>query len=319
MGVKGYKAFWQDWTCRGFRYEVGKTYKHEGEIEPCKSGFHFCRELKDCLDYYRLDNDEIIVFAEVEALGKVIDHENKSVTDEIRIVKEIPIEEVMKQIGYSKELQSYCNTTIPNTGSFNAGRFNNGNHNYGGNNIGNYNNGGRNIGNLNIGYDNVGGMNVGSTNLGHDNIGNKNNGCYNQGDNNHGSFNKTNEAFGLFNTKPSTIWLFNKPTDLTFEEFHKLKSAKAFVNFMVNTLYPPIYLIDFIYTKDLTEAELNRYSETIPYTRGVVRQLANNINELNWQASWDTLSDDDKKLIMELPNFDKEIFKEITGVDVGDV
>ena len=42
--VKGYKGFNQDLTCRGFQYEIGKTYEYNGEIELCSSGFHFCAE-----------------------------------------------------------------------------------------------------------------------------------------------------------------------------------------------------------------------------------------------------------------------------------
>ena len=316
MGVKGYKAFRRNWMCRDFQYEVGKTYKHEGKIEPCESGFHFCRELKDCLDFYPLDSNMNVVFAEIEALGKVIDHGNKSVTDEIRIVKKIPIKEVLEQIDYSKELQSYCNSYKLNLGNFNSGLYNNGCHNYGSNNLGDYNEGNRNEGDLNIGVSNIGDMNIGKVNVGHMNIGDCNSGSNNQGDYNTGSFNKTNDGFGWFNTKPSTIWLFNKPTNLTFEDFNELESTKAFMRFINNTLCSPIYLTDFISTKDLTEEESHKYGLITPYTRGIVRQLAKNINELNWQANWDLLCDEDKKLIMELPNFDKEIFKEITGVDV---
>ena len=33
--IKGYKVFNHDWTCRGFQYEVGKTFKHDGNIEMC--------------------------------------------------------------------------------------------------------------------------------------------------------------------------------------------------------------------------------------------------------------------------------------------
>ena len=39
--VKGFKGFNEDLTCRGFQYEIGKTYKHNGEVELCRSGFHF--------------------------------------------------------------------------------------------------------------------------------------------------------------------------------------------------------------------------------------------------------------------------------------
>lgn len=52
--MKGYKVFKHDWTCRDFQYEVGKTYKHDGPLKICRSGFHFCRNVDDCFNYYRL-------------------------------------------------------------------------------------------------------------------------------------------------------------------------------------------------------------------------------------------------------------------------
>ena len=48
MSIKGYKVFESDWTCRGFQYEVGKTFKHDGNIEMCGAGSHFCRKTSDC-------------------------------------------------------------------------------------------------------------------------------------------------------------------------------------------------------------------------------------------------------------------------------
>ena len=43
--IKGYKATEQDLTCRGFQYEIGKTYKMDGYIELCERGFHFCEKI----------------------------------------------------------------------------------------------------------------------------------------------------------------------------------------------------------------------------------------------------------------------------------
>ena len=37
------------------------------------------------------------------------------------------------------------------------------------------------------------------------------------------------------------------------------------------------------------------------------------------QEWWDKLNSDDKQEVLNLPNFDKDIFKDITGIDVGDL
>ena len=49
--IKAYKILNHDYTCRGFKYEIGKTYRLEDEkgklIDPelCDRGFHACAKL----------------------------------------------------------------------------------------------------------------------------------------------------------------------------------------------------------------------------------------------------------------------------------
>lgn len=93
--MKGYKVFNSDWTCRGFQYEVGKTYEMDDEPIICKQGFHFCTDPKDCFKYYNFWDD--IKIAEIEALGD-IDKEymyldGKCCTNKIKIVKELSLKD----------------------------------------------------------------------------------------------------------------------------------------------------------------------------------------------------------------------------------
>ncbi|KIL38220.1 hypothetical protein SD70_27730 [Gordoniibacillus kamchatkensis] len=85
--MKGYKAFKKGLICRGFQYKEGKTFEHTGDLRVCNSGFHFCENPLDVLNYYPLidDNGELSDFAEVEALGDIKTEDNKSVTNKIKI------------------------------------------------------------------------------------------------------------------------------------------------------------------------------------------------------------------------------------------
>lgn len=111
--IKGYKVFNPDWTCRGFQYEVGKTFKHDGNIEMCGAGFHFCQKASDCFDYYKFDSQNKV--AEIEAIGRVETSGNKSVTDEIKIVREIPWQELLTIVNEGNDCTGLCNTGNCNT------------------------------------------------------------------------------------------------------------------------------------------------------------------------------------------------------------
>lgn len=107
MSVVGYKRFnpgFIDYT--GFKYEIGKIYTLDnGEIsleEKLKfykngNGFNFCRKLKDVFRGYPFEGFD---FAVVEALDDVINYcyGEDSITNKIKIVKKLTLEEIMSQI-----------------------------------------------------------------------------------------------------------------------------------------------------------------------------------------------------------------------------
>ena len=49
--VIAYKGMELDMTCKGFHYELGKSYKTD-KVKLCECGFHACLNPLDVLDYY---------------------------------------------------------------------------------------------------------------------------------------------------------------------------------------------------------------------------------------------------------------------------
>ena len=67
MGIKAYKGFNKDMTCRGFQYEEGKDYE-TNSVKVCKKGFHACEYPLDVFHYYEPSKS---VFHEVELDGDI--------------------------------------------------------------------------------------------------------------------------------------------------------------------------------------------------------------------------------------------------------
>ena len=77
-GLKGYKGFNKDFTCRGKQYKENTVFE-ENEAVICNSGMHFCESPMEVLEYYGFVNEkgEINEFAAVEALEDAKTNDNK--------------------------------------------------------------------------------------------------------------------------------------------------------------------------------------------------------------------------------------------------
>src|SRR5262245_52230178 len=93
--VVGYKGFDQQLRCRGFQFEVGKTYEHAGEVRACESGFHACEYPLDVFAYYPPAGSR---FALVEQSGQLSRHsvDSKVASQRLNIKAEISIAGIIK-------------------------------------------------------------------------------------------------------------------------------------------------------------------------------------------------------------------------------
>ena len=103
--VYGFKGFDSDLKCRGFQFKIGKTYTHEkglDDVEVCHRGFHYCLNLKDVRQFYSFNpnifsgNKRFCVVKAKYHHGTNFNQNDKSVTDEITIVEEIPFEKIQE-------------------------------------------------------------------------------------------------------------------------------------------------------------------------------------------------------------------------------
>ena len=93
--IKGYKGFDKNLKCRGYQFEIGKTFKEKEKPMCCNNGFHFCEYPLDVFGYYAPSDSR---FCEVEALGDIDKEEEntKIATNKIKIGAEINFESLTK-------------------------------------------------------------------------------------------------------------------------------------------------------------------------------------------------------------------------------
>jgi len=290
--MKGFKAFNNDLTCRRFQYEIGKIYEMKETPKLCERGFHFCRTIAECYNYYDMNKDTRI--CEVEALGEidVKEDEGKLCTNKIKILSEV-----------TTEWQKKGNATSSNTGYCNTGDRNTGNCNTGDSNTGNRNTGDKNIGNRNTGDRNTGDRNTGNWNTGNSNTGDSNTGYCNTGDYNAGNYNA-----GIFCTdKNPTIKIFDKESNWTMQDWLNCNARYILNKCPVNTT-------TFIDKNNMTEEEKRehpKYEAIGGYLKIVT------VSSADKQAWWNDLNEEEKQEVLNLPNFNKNIFLKCTGIKIN--
>ena len=281
MSITGYKVFNPDWTCRGKAYTCPGTFEEDVEPVACKSGMHFCKKAIDCFNYYSFDPRNHI--AEVIAHGTIVEYNDKFCTNKLEIVREISWSELLELINVGEGNTGIGNSGYYNSGYYNSGSRNSGHHNSGCWNSGNYNSGYYNSGSANSGYYNSGNYNSGDWN-----IGNYNNGC--------------------FNIAASKIYLFNKPSDWTLIDWLSSRAKRIMDRVPKN--------LAWVKFTRMTDEEKKVYP-TAETTNGYLRKIPDDELAAVRNEWWAGLSPSEKDEILKLPNFDAEIFKKITMIDVS--
>lgn len=294
--MKGYLVFEPNYTADKQGFVPGQEYSFIGNPEKEK-GFRFCKELKQC---FKLGNSMHIDdrLFEIEALGNIMEVTPLSIfyATRIKVIREIPIVEIL---------------TITNSGNFNTGFLNKGDCNTGNHNTGSYNTGDFNCGNRNSGVYNDGNSNSGDGNHGHWNSGSDNFGNYNTGDNNHGKNNTGRNNRGNRNTGDYNVGIGNcgdsNCGDCNIgnhnEGNHNIGdfNRASYANGCFNTEGTKLFF--FNRPSDWTLEDWNNSREKLV---------------LNFVVFYGMIiTDKVREVLKGIPNFDEDIFKEITGIDIN--
>ena len=242
MKVKGFD---EDLKCRGYQFEIGKTYEiklpdgYELTKEDLCSDkvFHYCNSLRKVHDYYSVAPEENNRFCEVEVLGREVTDGDKCGSNKIKVIREIA----------EKELDVLRGLINGNTGVFNSGNCNSGDHNS-------------------------------------------------------GYFNSCDYSSGLFCTQDPKVKIFDTETDMTMKEVMQTDWYRMLFKYSIN-LTKWIEYTDEEKQFDKDKDLIGGYLKTYTYKEACK----------NW---WNEYTDKEKAVIMSMPNFDKDKFKQITGIEV---
>ena len=237
----GYKCTDMNGCCRGFKFEVGKTYTKDTPKEELKcctdKVFHFCREI------YALEKESDYKLTESRLFevisGDFIRDGDKYGTNSITILREIEGDEKLELI------------------------------------------------------------NSGDRNSGNSNSGDRNSGSRNSGDRNSGNWNSGDLNSGFFNSDEPCVRMFNKMTNFKEKDI-KIPSWCYFD------------LTVWVSHDTASEEEKQKHKAEIETCGGFLKTLD---YKDAWRLAWNKASIEERKKLFDLPNWDNQVFKEITGID----
>jgi hypothetical protein len=234
------KGFDKDLKCRGYQFEVGKTYKiklPEGyeltEKDLCSDKvFHYCNSLRKIHDYYSVKPEDNNRFCEIEVLGREVTDGIKCESNKIKVIREIVDEELDTLKGLTDENIDLFDSREHNSGDFNT--------------------------------------------------------CY--------------YSLGLFGTQYPKVKIFDIETDMTMKEVVRTDWYRMLFK----------YSLDLIKWIENTDEE-KQFDKDKDLIGGYLKTYTYKEACKNW---WDKYTDKEKAVIMSMPNFDKDKFKQITGIEV---
>lgn len=307
MGFKGYKGFDKNLCYRDFQNQIGKTHKYYGEIEIGKSGFNFYETVVGIYAHCFIQDLRI---CEVEAQGDIKRSGDNLVTNEIKIIRELDKNEILALLNLGNKNAGHYNSGDWNIGNSNSGDWNVGKFNSGSWNAGNYNAGDFNAGNYNSGLENRGDWNVGNGNSGDGNIGHGNSGDGNTGNRNSGGFNAGIQNTGYFNSGDCNTGNFNSGnfcvgdfnTESCYRIFNTPVSEKEYMAFKAHKGYKVLVCFS-LFSYSIKRKDKKREVKSFSYKE-------------SWKIFWSTLSLQERYLVYQLPFLKKDIFFEITGIQL---
>ncbi|ANI28224.1 hypothetical protein PL78_00005 [Yersinia entomophaga] len=92
-----FKGFDQNLQCRGYQFEIGKTYTHEGKVEACGSGFHACECPFDVFGYYPPTNSRYAVTESFGVIDREDDGDTKIASASITITEELTLPQFIQR------------------------------------------------------------------------------------------------------------------------------------------------------------------------------------------------------------------------------